>query len=186
MASQQPQLIVLVSGKRMTGKDYFMTRLRDRLDNKRDIVFFRLSAPLEEEFAAQSNLDGRYEMVSFGEMKRKKDPGYFIRAAIKMFNAVDYPIWIVTDMRLKSDLDWFEEHYPNVLYTVRIESTEKVRKSRGYIFTNGVDDHESECNLDDYTDWIVVIHNNGANLRKELDALQVYIQSNIPYDTSIY
>ncbi|KAK4304678.1 hypothetical protein Pmani_023385 [Petrolisthes manimaculis] len=136
MASQQPQLIVLVSGKRMTGKDYFMTRLRDRLDNKRDIVFFRLSAPLEEEFAAQSNLDGRYEMVSFGEMKRKKDPGYFIRAAIKMFN--------------------------------------------------GVDDHESECNLDDYTDWIVVIHNNGANLRKELDALQVYIQSNIPYDTSIY
>ncbi|KAK3858968.1 hypothetical protein Pcinc_034875 [Petrolisthes cinctipes] len=191
MANQQPKLIILFSGKRKTGKDYLTDRLYERLDklNEKKSVIIRLSAPLKEEFATQLNLDYerlllsnnykedyRQEMISFGEMKRKEDPGFFIRAAIKMFNAVDYPIWIVSDMRRKSDLGWFREHYPNQLYTVRIEATEEVRKLRGYIFTKGVDDVESECNLDDFTNWDMVIHNNGANLRhsrKEIAKMQI-------------
>ncbi|KAK4304363.1 hypothetical protein Pmani_023691 [Petrolisthes manimaculis] len=177
MASRQPKLIVLFSGKRKTGKDYITDHLYDRLDKEKEIVIIKLSAPLKKEFAVQSNLDYerllqsinykekyRPEMISFGEMKRKEDPGFFIRAAIKMFNAVNYPVWIVSDMRRKSDLDWFKEYYPHVLYTVRIESTEEFRKLRGYIFKKGVDDEESECSLDDYTDWDMKIHNSGSNL----------------------
>lgn len=48
-----------------------------------------------------------------------------------------YPVWIVSDMRRRSDLAWFREHYPGAVYTVRITATEEARKKRGWVFTAG-------------------------------------------------
>nr|XP_053634589.1 phosphomevalonate kinase-like isoform X2 [Cherax quadricarinatus] len=78
---------------------------------------------------------------------------FFIRAAIDMYEGSKYPIWIVSDMRRQSDLAWFQQHYDNIIYTVRITASEAARKQRGWTFTSGVDDAESECDLDNITDW---------------------------------
>lgn len=43
---------------------------------------------------------------------------------------------------------------------LRVETTLTVRKMRGYNFVKGIDDQMTECGLDDYTDWDVVIMND--------------------------
>uniref|UniRef100_A0A0P4W935 Phosphomevalonate kinase n=1 Tax=Scylla olivacea TaxID=85551 RepID=A0A0P4W935_SCYOL len=71
-----------------------------------------------------------------------------------------YPIWIVSDMRRRSDLAWFREHHPDAVYFVRIMATEEARKKRGWVFTPGVDDAESECDLDMVTSWDMEVDNS--------------------------
>lgn len=43
-----------------------------------------------------------------------------------------------------------------------------IRAERGWIYTAGIDDIESECGLDDYEQWDLVIENNN-----QLDGNQV-------------
>ncbi|KAG7173852.1 phosphomevalonate kinase-like [Homarus americanus] len=63
-------------------------------------------------------------------------------------------------MRRQSDLSWFKQHYGECLYTVRITASEEVRKQRGWVFTPGIDDAESECDLDNMTDWDQEVDNS--------------------------
>jgi len=55
---------------------------------------------------------------------------------------------------------------------VRVEACEVTRAARGWIFTPGIDDAESECDLDS-TDVDFVIANNGDDsvLNNEITAL---------------
>eukprot|EP01043_Picozoa_sp_COSAG02_P038002 COSAG02_NODE_2897_length_7780_cov_2.267934_5_plen_92_part_00 len=74
---------------------------------------------------------------------------------------------IISDARRPSDVEFFQQgavaHYWKLL-TVRIEALETVRAQRGWAFTAGVDDAESECGLDG-REWDVVL-DNGVELQK--------------------
>jgi phosphomevalonate kinase len=48
------------------------------------------------------------------------------------------------------------------LKRIRITADEEIRKSRGWVFTEGIDDGATECNLDHITDWDLVVDNNDA------------------------
>lgn len=37
-----------------------------------------------------------------------------------------------------------------------------MRKARGWVFQSGVDDVQSECDLDDFTQWDLSIDNDGT------------------------
>ncbi|XP_050726750.1 phosphomevalonate kinase-like isoform X2 [Eriocheir sinensis] len=171
MASN-PVLVLLFSGKRKSGKDHVTELLQQRLDNNSSKII-RLSGPIKQQFALDNDLDYsqlltasdykekyRSEMIVWSEAKRAIDKGYFIRAAIEMFEGDQYPVWIVSDMRRRSDLAWFREHHPEAVYTVRITATEEARKRRGWVFTPGVDDAESECDLDSVTVWDLEVDNS--------------------------
>ena len=56
---------------------------------------------------------------------------------------------------------------------MKIQALESVRASRGYVFTSGVDDAESECGLDDFTEVDIVLNNNSTvpNLTPEVFAV---------------
>ena len=99
----------------------------------------------------------RKAMIVWGEEMRAKDPGYFCRLASK---EADKPVWLVCDARRTTDMDYFKSHYGACTITVRVEASEAVRVGRGWVFTAGVDDAESECGLDNYS-CDVVITNNG-------------------------
>lgn len=43
---------------------------------------------------------------------------------------------------------------------IRLTCPEIIRAERGWIFTVGIDDIESECGLDDFEQWDLVIENN--------------------------
>lgn len=77
------------------------------------------------------------------------------------------PIWIVSDIRRKNDIRWFKETYGDLIRTIRITADEETRKKRGFVFKSGVDDVASECGLDDYMEWDLVIDNGEGRQKLE-------------------
>ncbi|XP_011641710.1 phosphomevalonate kinase [Pogonomyrmex barbatus] len=173
--SKKPERILLFSGKRKSGKDHITDILYRRIGSQRSTII-RLSGPIKTHWAKSLGLDivqllghGEYkekyrlEMVKWGEDMRRKDYGYFCRAAIDMYNAWDRPIWIISDVRRKTDIKWFIENFGDACRTVHIVCPEEVRQKRGWVYTPGIDDSETECDLDDVTNWDIMLENDDTN-----------------------
>lgn len=82
---------------------------------------------------------------------------------------------IVSDIRRKTDIKFFQSNGYHIR-TIRINAGDDVRQVRGWLFECGVDDVPSECDLDDYDGWDLVIENgdntdSDASIRKILDLL---------------
>nr|CAG4636595.1 EOG090X0FYC [Eubosmina coregoni] len=178
--------VICFSGKRKTGKDFVAELLHKRLSPRSVII--RISAPIKHHFAKTKNLDvdellsdGLYkenfraEMIVWGEQQRIRDPSIFCKSAIEMFNGHLFPIWIVPDLRRTTDLKFFRENYTK-LFAVRIDADLEARLPRGFSFTSGIDDAESECGLDAVEDWDLTIKNNGDQL-----SLDKYINTLIEF-----
>lgn len=178
----KPKTIFLFSGKRKSGKDFITDNLYKRIEDKSVII--KISGPIKQHWAKSQGLDfdqlvgdGPYKekyrqmMTKWGEDVRKKDYGYFCRAAIDMYRAYSKPIWIVSDIRRKTDIQWFRENFPDVCITVRIVSTDSIRAQRGWVFASGVDNAETECDLDDVKKWNLEIQNNGEDMEAILQRL---------------
>ncbi|OCT69593.1 hypothetical protein XELAEV_18040904mg [Xenopus laevis] len=142
----EPRLVLLFSGKRKSGKDHVTNSLQLRFSSDTCSVL-RLSGPLKEQFALERGLDYerllgatgykeefRADMIRWGEEKRRRDPGFFCRIIVQR---VSQPVWIISDARRKSDIDWFRSEYGAVLQTVRVEASEETREARGWVYTPG-------------------------------------------------
>ncbi|XP_066157196.1 phosphomevalonate kinase isoform X2 [Euwallacea fornicatus] len=141
----QPKIILLFSGKRKSGKDFLCENLKAMVgENKCDII--RISGPLKQLYATNHNLkwdqlmsDGpykekyRHDMINWSDDIRNKDSGYFCKAACKSASPKD--IWIVSDIRRKTDIKWFKDNWSSIK-TIRIYADLEVRKARGWIFTS--------------------------------------------------
>lgn len=171
-----PRLVLLFSGKRKSGKDFVTEALQSRLGADVCAVL-RLSGPLKEQYAQEHGLNFqrlldasaykeayRRDMILWGEAQRQADPGFFCR---KVVEGVCQPVWLVSDTRRLSDVQWFREAYGAVTQTVRVVASEQSRQQRGWVFTPGVDDGESECGLDNFGDFDWVIENDGDEQRLE-------------------
>ncbi|KAI8480783.1 PREDICTED: phosphomevalonate kinase-like [Branchiostoma belcheri] len=182
--AEVPCAVVIFSGKRKSGKD-FVTDLLQRRVGEDNCELMRLSGPLKSQYAKEHDLNlqrlldaseyketYRLDMIRWGEERRNQDPGYFCRLATRCPGA-QKPVWIITDARRKTDIQYFREKYATRAISVRVEAQEEVRRKRGWVFTSGVDDAESECDLDLGVTWDVVITNNGehAELMEQLDKL---------------
>ncbi|XP_055945146.1 phosphomevalonate kinase-like [Argiope bruennichi] len=186
----KPDIIIILSGKRKCGKDYVANILLERY-GKDDAVILRLSGPLKERYALENNLNYeklldsseykeifREKMIKWGEAIRNQDPGYFCRHAIQQSCAKSKRIWIVSDARRKTDIEFFKTNYPDETYTVRINASDVVRQKRGWNYAKGVDDCESECGLDDYNQWNLEIYND--NDEQMLEGIQkVFLSTKI-------
>lgn len=87
------------------------------------------------------------------------------------------PVWLISDIRRKTDIKWFIDNYADKIKIVRIQATINIRCDRGWIFTEGVDDVESECNLDDFDQWDLRCNNNNdEELEKGLEEIISLIQ----------
>ncbi|KAK3921892.1 Phosphomevalonate kinase [Frankliniella fusca] len=172
--SGNPKRVILFSGKRKCGKDYISDLLLDRIGSNRACMI-KISSPIKAHWAHQNGLDlqelmsaneykekFRQDMIVWSESQRAKDPGCFCRLAVDQAKAQDKPIWIVSDIRRKTDIKWFTDEFGgNVVRTIRVFADENVRQERGYVFTKGVDDIASECDLDDVEEWNWRVMNNG-------------------------
>lgn len=166
----QPRLVLVFSGKRKSGKDHITALLQARLGPHVTCIV-RLSGPLKKQFAQDHGLDldlllgpGPYKeqyrskMIQWGENQRKTDPGFFCRLAT---SGATQPVWLVSDARRISDLTWFRTQYLSQTRTIRVQTSDQTRSERGWSFTAGVDDAESECDLDSVLDWDWIISNEG-------------------------
>uniref|UniRef100_T1GD91 Phosphomevalonate kinase n=1 Tax=Megaselia scalaris TaxID=36166 RepID=T1GD91_MEGSC len=88
----EPNHIILISGKRKSGKDFLSEKLNQRLS---DSQIIRISEPIKSSWAKELNLDlnlllsdGPYkekyrkDMIEWSDSVRAKDPGFFCRAAM--------------------------------------------------------------------------------------------------------
>ena len=114
-------------------------------------------------------------MVAWSEDKRKQDPGYFCRKAIQPGRDSRKRIWIISDIRRHTDLAFFEM-FNNL--KVRVNARDDIRVKRGWTFVKGIDDCETETNLDDYECWDFIIENNGdeKQLEKQIDEICVKLR----------
>ncbi|XP_034181701.1 phosphomevalonate kinase [Osmia lignaria lignaria] len=176
----KPRTILLFSGKRKCGKDYIANAVQERIGPDNSVVI-KLSGPIKLHWAKSLGLDldrlmgdgkykenYRFKMAKWGESIRNQDYGYFCRAAINMYNAYSKSIWIISDVRRKTDVQWFLENFKEVCKTICITSDEAVREKRGWIFTPGIDDSETECNLDDVDTWDLKVTNNDDDIESIL------------------
>ncbi|GAB1287750.1 Phosphomevalonate kinase [Apodemus speciosus] len=143
----------------------------------------------------------RRDMICWGEEKRQADPGFFCR---KIVEGVSQPIWLqesrtrcillmtpssvpgtvqqlVSDTRRVSDVQWFQEAYGAATQTVRVVASEQSRQQRGWVFTPGVDDAESECGLDNFGnfDWVLENHGDEQRLEGQLENLLEFIHGKL-------
>ncbi|XP_053330763.1 phosphomevalonate kinase isoform X1 [Spea bombifrons] len=212
---ETPRLLLVFSGKRKSGKDHVTALLRDRLGPDTCAVL-RLSGPLKEQYAKEHGLDYerlldaseykekyRADMIRWGEERRRADPAFFCRGAV---DGVKQPVWIISDARRGSDVDWFISTYGAVTQTVRVTASEDTRRARGWVYTPGegagsvspgegagwhvidvnhlpslpdIDDAESECGLDHGVVFNWIISNDGAPgaLEGQLQKLLDFIHS---------
>ncbi|XP_041649769.1 phosphomevalonate kinase isoform X2 [Cheilinus undulatus] len=180
--ASEPRLVLVFSGKRKSGKDYVTDRIQERLGA--DVCcIVRLSGPLKEQYAQDHGLDldqllgpGPYkehyraDMIRWGEDRRCQDPGFFCRLATK---GALQPVWVVSDARRQSDLQWFQREFPGQTRSVRVTSSDETRRQRGWSFTTGVDDAESECGLDNGVefDWIITNDVDAPSLEEQLQPI---------------
>ena len=174
------QLAIVFAGKRKSGKDYCSDRLLALIGDEVAEIG-RLSGPLKKAYAEEHDLDyaelltdspykeqHRARMITWGEERRNADAGFFAR---KVLAASSKPILIISDARRPGDVAFFQENVPKVV-TVRVEASQDTRKARGWVFASGVDDAESECGLDAYEPWDVIIANDdGADVHEQLAVL---------------
>ncbi|XP_014614869.1 PREDICTED: phosphomevalonate kinase [Polistes canadensis] len=181
--SRKPKCILLFSGKRKCGKDFITDILHKRLGDDKSVII-KISGPIKLHWSKNSGLDlnklldnseykeqYRFEMIKWSESIRKKDSGYFCRAAIDMYNVRDKPIWIVSDTRRKTDIHWFQENYKGLCKTIRVIANPELRQQRGWKFVAGIDDAETECDLDDFDNWDLKIENNGNDVETILEKI---------------
>ena len=173
-------LAVVFSGKRKSGKDYCSDKLL-ALVGESIAEIGSVSAPLKRAYAEEHGLDyaelltasaykekHRKPMIAWGEARRHADPGFFAR---KVLDAATRPVLIVSDARRPGDVAFFKDNVPKVV-TVRVEASQDTRRARGWAFASGVDDAESECGLDAYEPWDVVLRNDdGFDLHEHLALL---------------
>jgi len=170
-------VVVVFSGKRKSGKDFVCEKLKKEHFGDQ-CCLLRLSSPLKKEFAKAHGLDfellltdspykedHRVAMIEWGEKKREEDPNYFCNLVAA--SAPSCPIWIVCDSRRPSDIAYFTKNFATQLILVRVEASQKDREARGWVFTKGVDDADSECALDSFAKWHFVL-NNSSNTQSKL------------------
>lgn len=89
------------------------------------------------------------------------------------FSAQEKPVWIVSDIRRSTDVQWFKETYGELIKTIRLVADEETRRLRGFQYTEGVDNVTSECGLDDYKDWNLVIDNGKErrSIKEQIDTI---------------
>ncbi|KAG5271352.1 hypothetical protein AALO_G00178760 [Alosa alosa] len=184
MSTTNPPIILIFSGKRKSGKDYVTDLIHKRLGDDTCCIL-RLSGPLKEQYAKEHGLDfskllgaGQYkeryraDMIQWGERMREQDPGFFCRLAIR---EAKQPVWIISDARRMSDLQWFWREFPQQCCCVRVEASEQIRLQRGWKFTPGIDDAESECGLDQGVQFDWIINNNGDAVLLEEQLKELFV-----------
>lgn len=174
-----PKLIIILSGKRKSGKDHISTLITNHIgpERIRHLAILRIAGPIKQEFAKSNKLDFkrlldsseykenyRQAMVEWSEGYRQQEGwNCFLELAIKGQRAMDKPIWILNDARRPCDVEYFENNLAfksTKLIKLRIEASEETRMSRGWQFTEDIDDRPTECGLDHYDKWTHVINND--------------------------
>eukprot|EP01098_Paradermamoeba_levis_P016144 TRINITY_DN8536_c0_g1_i1.p1 TRINITY_DN8536_c0_g1~~TRINITY_DN8536_c0_g1_i1.p1 ORF type:complete len:206 (-),score=45.66 TRINITY_DN8536_c0_g1_i1:138-755(-) len=197
MADQQQskRFIVLVSGKRFSGKDFISSLLASRLQLKGiSSTVTHLADGLKKVFAAHANLDlhrlltdrefkesHREEMTNFYLQTQKENKHRWCTQLWEDFQQSSSTAFIISDLRHQFEVDFFKqkekeqgenpEGFPFTLLLVRIDSKESTREKRGWQKT-ATDLDTTEIDLDQFSGWSLKYDNDESNKEKVIEFLE--------------
>lgn len=182
--SKVPRLVIILSGKRKCGKDHVSNILMNYIGSARQhlVAVLRIAGPIKSEFSKSHELDFsrlldsseykeqyREAMVTWSELYRAR-VGWncFLEQAIEEARGYEKPVWILNDARRVCDIEYFKDFPKDTIVKLRIEANDETRSSRGWSFTENVDDKTTECGLDNFEDWTHVIDNSASTNETQL------------------
>lgn len=147
---------IIISGKQLSGKDTTANILAEELP---DFTRAALADAIKQELADQKALTFneidrnkfmyRSELIVIGNKRRAEDKDYWIKKIIEKNDNL-----IISDIRMLNEIEVFAKYDA---ITIRVEANRDERVKRG-IITEENDATETE--LDNYTDWNYVLHND--------------------------
>lgn len=171
--------LIAISGKQYTGKDLFADLLLEGLPEFRKAP---LARGIKMEFAALYDLTPeeiennksvyRSGLITLGQRRRQQDPNYWIKKVLEIPGPK-----IISDLRLEREYEIFRQRGA---FLIRLEAHRDVRAQRGELVR---EDDPTECELDQVTDWDLVVENNGSidDLRKKAqEAIRLIRQNRVP------
>lgn len=176
------KVIIIISGKRYSGKDtvadIIMTYLNDWnfLLEFNSLFRIAIADTCKRNCGRDKGLDAerlindreykeihRNTLTEYLYSEVKKDFFIFERKTLEQIRENNSDIVLVTDCRMKYSLKYFREN-ANDKYkfvTIRINASDEAKQNRGWVKTP-YDDSDIETDLDDVTDWDIVIDNSSS------------------------
>ncbi|MGM9994375.1 MAG: hypothetical protein ACI37R_06570 [Candidatus Avigastranaerophilus sp.] len=161
--------IIIFSGKQFSGKDTVAKVLLEKFKSFKRIgiadaikLKYSLKTGLSVEEIEKNKPLYRQDLIDLGNWGRAQNPDYWLNSIIEYEGNT-----IVTDIRMKHELDVFRSHGA---FTVRVDAKEEIRRKRGKIVS---DNDTTETELDNIKDWDYVFDNNGSyeDLQKNIPEL---------------
>lgn len=152
--------VLLVCGKRLSGKDWFIGQLVRLLG----AVHFSPTTEFKRDVCREHGLDygrmvddraykERYRHLLVSEFRKSNEraPREYDERVVQLILADNGPRLVLVDVRLRAQVEFYRrallDHVACRL--VRVFASESVRVRRGFEFTAGVDDEQTETDLDD-------------------------------------
>eukprot|EP01084_Bolivina_argentea_P109357 195473_1 len=183
------EIVLLLSGKRYSGKDYICDRIQRKL-NDYSISYKRFNHGDQmkriycESSGANLNLmltnriykeKHRNAMTKLYQQISSNDNNKFIfcqsiyNQIINKCHKKECQVIIIGDFRRIHEEQFYLKHFDsNKVLTIRINALDQTRMNRGWIFNEKKDLNITECELDNKSDWNFVFENDG----NEMDVMQ--------------
>jgi len=151
--------VILVCGKRLSGKDWFIGQLVRLLG----AVHFSPTTEFKRDVCRKYSLDygrlqseraykeqHRHLLVSEFRASNERAPREYDERVVQLICAESGPRLILVDVRLRAQVEFYMRELLNraECVLVRVRASDEVRARRGFAYTAGVDDEAAETDLD--------------------------------------
>lgn len=182
--SPLPMRVILLSGKRASGKDFVADKICKLLEKNHWKVHRTSLEIFKKNYCEKYNLNVNQleNDCHFKEKHHSKmnelDPEWAVKSILE--NAINEKsdILIVSDIRRFKELEWFQKHSPSVPILLRIDGDNEANLKRGWDSNPEKDQQPTEIELDNYPAWSLRFDNSDISndSEKKVDA---WIQSEI-------
>lgn len=176
-------LVILISGKRYSGKNYVADILRNtfnipdyslayelKVEMSRSIVNFSQTEFLDKLMKDRQFKEiYRGDLIELGSRRRSENIDYWCNKLHERISSANDSIISITDVRFPNEIEYFTKRFKCV--TIRVQASINDRISRGYVESNA-DVSPSECSLDNHQFMEVIWNNNNASIRDLTNTLR--------------
>ncbi|CAF1302889.1 unnamed protein product [Rotaria sordida] len=168
--------VILLYGKSKSGKDYIGKKLIEQFPAL--LLHINESLKVEYDKIHNEDLSDTYQknMIKWEEEKCREDPTRFCRIMIEQNDqlCLSYPIWIISDIKLYREIEFFKTYFHDRLLIIHIEASNDIRQKRGWNLQSDIDYSELDKNIP----WSFVFFNNEQdNFNEQMNDLMKIINS---------
>jgi len=169
------QVLLLISGKRSSGKDFLCQQIRKQMRPILGVEKFAIGNIVKRTYAERNG-------VSFSQLQKKRrfkeehregllklsqemEPGYCERLLLGEIQKCEEPIMMIADVRTRENLAFFETNFKPTL-SIRVSASHKVREDVSWEYHPQIDGGKLECDLDWKKDWDLRFHQSELKINR--------------------